>query len=80
MASRTLLALSVTIVTLLAGDFSQAFAQFIVVPQGTLNTFAYCVNQFGQFIPSCTVLLSSSYYPNSGGHIHNNPTHTAADY
>jgi hypothetical protein len=62
--------------------FSPAFAQttYTVQPQGTLNLFAYCVNQYGQFVYNCCVGVYRGYYVNTGGHYHDNPPHTTSAY
>jgi hypothetical protein len=65
--------LTMALVLIVPSAFNSAFAQstYTVQPQGTLNLFAYCVNQYGQFVTPCAVGVYPAYYEFTGGHYHN---------
>ncbi len=52
-----------------------------VQPQMTTPTlYAYCVDQYGNTVPNCTVSLFNGYYVNTGGHVHDAGTRPTSKY
>jgi hypothetical protein len=69
----------------LAAASAQQVGVFTIPPasptsSSTYTGYAYCIDQYGRFVPYCNPGLGSGYYQYTGGHIHEDSTHISNSY